>query len=246
VRFPLSVELFRRLPRHPDWRYERFDGQAVLSPRPRPVHLRRATGLRVPGAPIDAEVRALDLQTDRISVAALLLDVWLAEDPYRSLENSAEILGPEVERGLDTASFGAVAVASGAVCAVALVDHGRSGAPLLNWLSVARNARERGLATALLRLVSSELSARGVSELVSAASAANVPSLRWHLTRGFYLDPDPLRDALRSHLRRAPAQTVETGRGDCEVAAVLEPDTRATSAGAAQSGRKPSTQRKQR
>lgn len=206
VRFPLSAELLRRLPRHPDWRYELLDGQAVLSPRPRPLLLRRGTDLPVPDVPIDVEVRALDPRSDRTSVAALLLDVWLAEDPYRSLEDSAEILGPEVERGLNTAAFGAVAVESGSVCAVALVDHGRSGAPLLSWLSVARDARERGLATALLRLVSSELSARGVSELVSAASAANVPSLRWHLTRGFHLDRDPLRDALRSNERPAPAQ----------------------------------------
>jgi hypothetical protein len=41
------------------------------------------------------------------------------------------------------------------------------------------------------------LSARGVDELASAASAANVPSPRWHLTRGFQLAPDPIRAAMR-------------------------------------------------
>ncbi len=68
---------------------------------------------------------------------------------------------------------------------------------MLSWLTVARDARERGFATALLELISTVLRARGVSELASTASAANTPSLRWHLTRGFQLAEDPVREALR-------------------------------------------------
>jgi GNAT superfamily N-acetyltransferase len=198
MRFAFSSELMRRLPRHPDWRYEFFDGQAVLSHRSRPLHLLRPTALPIPEARLDVEVRALDSRTDRPAVATLLFDVWLGEDPYCTLETAAELLGSEVDRGLDTAEFGAVAVDSGAVCAVALVHGGSSGVPALSWLTVAREARERGVATALLRLISTTLSARGTSELASAASAANTPSLRWHLTRGFQLAEDPLREALRS------------------------------------------------
>jgi L-amino acid N-acyltransferase YncA len=62
------------------------------------------------------------------------------------------------------------------------------------WLTVRHDARERGLATALLRVVVETLSARGVGELASAASAANLPSLRWHLTRGFQLAPSTQAD----------------------------------------------------
>jgi GNAT superfamily N-acetyltransferase len=198
MRFPFSIELLRRLPRHPDWRYEFFDGQAVLSPRSRPLDLLRPTALPILEARLDVEVRALDSRSDRPAVAALLFDVWRGEDPYRTLENPAEFLGSEVERGLDTAEFGAVALDSGAICAAALVHGGSSGVPTLSWLTVARDTRERGLATALLRLITTTLSARGTSELASAASGANTPSLRWHLTRGFQLAEDPLRETLRS------------------------------------------------
>jgi hypothetical protein len=41
------------------------------------------------------------------------------------------------------------------------------------------------------------LAARGEGELASHASAANVPSVRWHLACGFALAPDPLREVLR-------------------------------------------------
>jgi hypothetical protein len=84
------------------------------------------------------------------------------------------------------------------VCAAALVHGGRSGAAMLDWLTVAREARERGLATGLLRLITTALNARGVSELASATSGANTASLRWHLSRGFQLAEDPLREAMRA------------------------------------------------
>lgn len=196
MRFPISLQQWHRLPRHPDWRYELIDGHAVLSPRPRPLYLRRDTALPVSGSS-GIVVREFDARTDRAAVAALLSDVWLAEDPYRSLEDPEELLHGEIVRSLDTAAVGAVAVESGPVCAAALVDHGRSSAPVLTWLTVAPEARERGLATALLRHITGALCAEGAGELASATSSANTPSLRWHLSRGFQLAPDPLREALR-------------------------------------------------
>jgi len=198
MRFPLSTELLWRLPRHPDWRYERIDGEAVLSPRPRPLHLRRPTGLPVPMTGANAEVREFDVRCDRAAVALLLLDSWSHEDPYRSLENPAEVLRGEIERYLGTAELGAVAVDCGVVRAVALVYGGIAGAPMLSWLTVARDVRERGLATGLLALITTALRARGIGELASATSAANTPSLRWHLSRGFQLAEDPMREALRA------------------------------------------------
>ena len=197
MRFPLSIEQWRRLPRHPDWRYELIGGEAFLSPRPRPLRLRRPTAVAISETRVNAEIRELDMSFDRAAVAALLLDTWSDEDPYRSLESPAGLLISEIERGLDMAEFGAVAVGSGAVRAAALVHGGSSAAPMLSWLTVARDARERGLATALLRLITTALRARGTSELVSATSGANTPSLRWHLTRGFQLADDPLRETLR-------------------------------------------------
>jgi GNAT superfamily N-acetyltransferase len=197
MRFPFSFELFLRLPRATGWRYEYLNGEAWLTPRPRPLLLRRSTALPVQQTRVDAEVRELELPGDRAAVAALLLETWVGEDPYRSLEEPAEVLSSEIERGLDTARFGAVAVDGGAVCAAALVHGRRARPPELTWLTVARDARERGLATALLAIITTELHARGVHELASGASGANTPSLRWHLSRGFELAPDPVREALR-------------------------------------------------
>src|SRR3954447_15274764 len=145
MRFPMSTELWSRLPRHPDWRYELLNGDAVLTPRPRPLALRRPTALPVTQARPEIEVRALDVGSDRDAVAALLADTWSREDPYRSLDDPVETLRGEIERGLDTALFGAVAVQSGAVYAAALVQG--EDTPTLTFLTVASDARERGLAT---------------------------------------------------------------------------------------------------
>ncbi|MFI4992654.1 MAG: GNAT family N-acetyltransferase [Solirubrobacterales bacterium] len=149
------------------------------------------------------EIRTIDARRDRSEIARLLMDVWVEEDPYRSLEDPETLLQEQIERSLEDPGLGVVAVDAGSICAVVLVGTDgagdAAGAPMLMWLTVQREARDRGLATALLRVVVETLSARGVEELASGTSAANVPSLRWHLTRGFQLAPDPIRDALRRY-----------------------------------------------
>jgi GNAT superfamily N-acetyltransferase len=206
LRFSVSSDAWWRLPRHPDWKYERINGEAWLSSRPRPLRLRRSTSLEVPAVTLSGvEIRTLDARRDRAEIAELLMDVWIEEDPYRSLEDPDTLLQAEIERSLEDPGLGIVAVDAGTICAVVLVgtdDAGAPGsgpgdAPMLMWLTVRRDARERGLATALLRVVVETLSARGVEELASGASAANIASLRWHLTRGFQLAPDPIREAMR-------------------------------------------------
>ena len=201
-----------RLPRHPDWKYEMVKGEVWLSSRPRPLRLHRSTSLSVPAVTLNGvEVRILDARRDRSEIAELLMDVWVEEDPYRSLEDPETLLAAQIERSLKEPGLGVVAVDAGTrtICAVVLVETDAAGgpgrgaargpgdAPMLMWLTVRRDARERGLATALLRVVVETLSARGVDELASGTSAANVPSLRWHLTRGFQLAPDPVREAVR-------------------------------------------------
>jgi hypothetical protein len=195
--FRLSRELFERLPRHPDWKYEYINGQAMLSPRPRALRLRRPTGQPVTQVRPGIEIRALDAGADGAAVAALLTEVWSREDPYRSYDDQGKTLRGEIERGLSTARFGAVAMDQGAQRAAALV-HGEHEQPTLTWLTVGFEARERGLATALLAWICVMLNERGVRELASGASAANLASLRWHLSRGFALAADPIREAQRS------------------------------------------------
>jgi GNAT superfamily N-acetyltransferase len=192
-----------RLPRHPDWKYEMVKGEALLSSRPRPLRFCRPTNLAVGAVTLNgAEVRMIDPRRDRSEIAELLMDVWVEEDPYRSLEDPETLLATEIERSLDDPpDLGVIAIDEQGVCAVVLVPTDAAGAaasgPMLMWLTVRRDARDRGLATALLRVVVQTLSARGVDELASGTSAANIPSLRWHLTRGFQLAPDPMREAMR-------------------------------------------------
>jgi hypothetical protein len=208
VHFRCDSEIFRRLPRHPDFKYEFFDGQAWLSPRARPINFIRSTALPVEQAPLNAEVRELDLPSDRAAVATLLEQTWLHEAPYSSLDAPEEVLRSEVEQGLNTAAFGAVAFApdSGTVSAAALVHQWGCGSPTLTWLTVARHARERGLATALLALITTALRDRDIGQLASGASGANLPSIRFHLSRKFELAEDPLREALRDTIRAPRAR----------------------------------------
>jgi len=195
VQFPLSPDLLHRLPRHPDWRYELVDGDAWLSPRPRPLGFVRSTAAAVAAAPTPGvEVRAVRTARDRAAIVALLVDVWSDEDPYRSFAD--DVCEAELQRevgrtvaepaGLE----GAVAVDTHGLCACVLVTG--SSSPALSWLSVRRDVRGRGLATAMLGVALGALARRGVQEVASHASAANMPSLRWHLACGFELTPDPL------------------------------------------------------
>ncbi len=196
IRFPLPADLLRRLPRHPDWKYERIDGEAWLSPRPRPLRFLRATDLPVTTTPCgDIEIRRSESRRDRDGIAKLLLEVWAEEDPYRSMPDRDVHLHAEIERSLLAQDLGVLAADVDGICAAALLLPGQAGTPTLTWLTVRRDARDRGLATSLLGFLVHTLPARGVGALASATSAANIASLRWHLSRGFELADDPLRAA---------------------------------------------------
>jgi GNAT superfamily N-acetyltransferase len=213
MRFPISPDLLQRLPRHPDWKYEMIKGEAWLSSRPHPLLLSRSTSLAVPAVTLsDVEIRTIDARRDHSEISKLLMDVWVEEDPYRSLDDPNTLLRAEIERSLeDDPGLGVIAIDAQGICAAVLVPS--MTAAELGWLTVRRDARERGLATALLRVVVGTLSAHGVEELASGTSAANIASLRWHLTRGFQVDPDSWRihrrqavldDARRARSARAP------------------------------------------
>jgi len=55
----------------------------------------------------------------------------------------------------------------------------------------------------LLGVIVEALAARGERQLASAASAANLPSLRWHLARDFKLTPDPIYELQRRAAKRS-------------------------------------------
>jgi hypothetical protein len=131
LRFSVSSDVWWRLPRHPDWKYEMVKGEAWLSSRPRPLHLCRSTSLEVQAVTLSGvEIRRLDAGRDRAEIAKLLMDVWVQEDPYRSLEDPESLLQAEIERSLNEPSLaGIVAVDKGTICAVVLVGTDAAGVP---------------------------------------------------------------------------------------------------------------------
>lgn len=189
VRFPISADVFARLPRHPDWRYEMVRGEAYISPRPSPLVFRRATGEQVPSDGVSGmKIREINFARDEHGLVDLVRDVWAEQDPYRSADTPEAIIEHEFERSLETVDVGAVAVQSGRVCGMVLVEgESWTSAPWLTWLSVSPAIRRQGVATALLAVVVDVLAGCGVAELASATSAANPASLCWHLSRGFQL-----------------------------------------------------------
>jgi GNAT superfamily N-acetyltransferase len=205
MRLAIPAEQFWRLPRHPDWKYEYVEGSAWLSPRARPLPLVRQMDIAVPATDIEGfDLRKLAPEGDRRAVASLLASVWAAEDPFCSFNDGQRerTLAAEIDRSLARCQLGAVALAdSGEVCGAVLAESRNDDLPTLTWLTVRRGARDRGLATALLGVVVDALVAAGATRLASAASVANVASLRWHLSRGFELAPDPIREALRGRRR---------------------------------------------
>lgn len=239
MRLSLPIELFDRIPRHPDWKYEYMEGEMWLSHRPRALTLVREVTEPLP--PRDGSrprVRDLDPDADRSALTALLWDVWEPLDPYRTYAQAErrEVFDTGLRRSLgagavpagDSQLSGVVADGalaeeetghqeaavrgggadgadgaerpggSGLVGAVLLSaaswpDELR-GEPELSWLSVRWRDQQRGVATALLGRVLERLRAEGRARLVSGASPANEPSLRWHLANGFRLVREPWRN----------------------------------------------------
>lgn len=205
----MDFDVFERLPRHPDWRYEYWDGALHLSHRPRSLSLQRPTD-PTPGPAGAGKTPVADLvplsDVGRERAAAFLTAVWEDEDPYRSYadDRRSEILTAQVARTLDGEVHDAsvVAVRGGVVVGTALVvqetwPERERRSPVLTWLSVDWEVRSRGVATAMLTAVCERLAAAAEPVLFSACSVANVPSLRWHLANGFTVLPDPLRELQR-------------------------------------------------
>lgn len=205
MRFSASLDTVLRLPRHPDWKYELIDGEAWLTPRPRPLTFVRPTDRPVPAVRPPRIQVAPFAPGDEAAVTALLGACWIEEDPYRSLvpDQGREHLRDQIQRTITQPTLrGATARDGGELCGCVLVL-ASSTMPTLSWLTVRSQVRDRGIASALLAVVVQDLAERGESHLASAASASNRPSLRWHLRNGFELTADPLESIMREQARRS-------------------------------------------
>lgn len=196
---------WERIPRHPDWKYEYWDGAAQLSFRPRGLHVRRATA-----HPLNSERhtgRLFDASRDTAAVRAFLREVWSAEDPCVTFDDQtaqrwlSDTLDESFRRL--TATGGAIVEEDAAITGTLLVErpHRDADAPWLTWLSVRSGHRCDGVATALLATVLPALHAVGVTQVDSFVSPANRASVSWHWRHGFELVADPTA-GFRPHARR--------------------------------------------
>lgn len=200
---PFPWEALDRLPRHPDWKYEYWDGELHLSHRPWPIEVRRPVGEPVALPPRAPPVRLLRPDEDEVPLRSFLRDIWWDEPPYVTYDEELRrrVLDDEVRRARWPAADapGAVAEVDGElVGALLTTSRGRDDDTLiLSWLTVAFEHRECGAATAMLAVLLSELGRLGEEQVGSAFSIANEPSLRWHLRQGFRIVPDHLRRGWR-------------------------------------------------
>lgn len=187
---------WERVPRHPDWKYEYWDGAAQLSYRPRGLHVRRATD-----TPISAgrhTGRLFDATRDTAAVRAFLREVWSAEDPCVTFDDQTaqRWLTDTLDESLRrlTAAGGAIVEEDAAITGALLVElpYRDDEAPWLCWLSVRSGHRCDGVATALLATVVPALHAAGVTHVDSYVSTASKASVSWHWRHGFALVADPM------------------------------------------------------
>lgn len=216
--FPLTAADAWRLPRHPDWKYEYWDGEVHLRHRPRPLGLVRSTAEPVCNG--DAHVaERLRPSGDREELERLLWEVWREEDPYRTYGKveGRRVLRDELdESGKRLADPAGALVWDGADLAGALLlqrgdAHGHTP-PVIAWLSVRAAHRRTGVASALLAGAVQWLRAAGQDQVRSAVSAANPPSLRWHLQHGFQLLHDPFGGPTAIEMPAQGSADVAAGR----------------------------------
>jgi GNAT superfamily N-acetyltransferase len=185
---PMSWEVFQRIPRHPDWRWEYWDGEVHLSHRPRPLELVRTTAEAV-GPADDRPVAYVTPTSSRDELTAFLWDVWQHEDPYRTydIDEARRLLEDEVARYETTLADPAGVVMrhdDALIGALLLYDWDGDGA-VMAWLSVHAEHRLTGVATTLLGAALAGLREAGSTHLRSFVSPANLPSVRWHWRRRF-------------------------------------------------------------
>ena len=208
VQFTADVDVFRSLPRHPDWNYEYLDGQAHLSYQPQPLQLiRDLSPVRPRVAGTQGLVVAAATNQDRDEAVDLVDAVWSQLDPYRIRWahpgcSPIERPGARFTRtlaGSDDPWDPGMLVArahGGAGPLVGLVTlnawrrvdaPGLLAEPGLSWLTVDPHRRLAGVATALLAASVDVAVHTGAGELHSAVSCANIPSVCWHWVNGFRL-----------------------------------------------------------
>lgn len=210
----ISHEEFQRLPRNLAYKYEYFDGHALLTPRPKiqfarlelPHSLKLTADLERDS--VSPTVRALDA-TDWRELRHAFAFAFERMPPFGTLPRERRL--PAAEDALRETRDGLHGeVVENASC-VALDGDARAGAciitlptmaswqpqemsgqPHLSWIFVSPMAWRQGVASALLSHAAKQLEALGHCGLYSTLLVGNAPSTFWHWRMGFCLLEDPL------------------------------------------------------
>lgn len=194
----MTVEEFRQLPPRLGWKHEYYDGEAHLSPRCQVVSCSVAVAPRPFSSPYRLlPIAAEDAEPLTAAYLAAFGDTveycdWGPEDTESSARRS--ISGYYAgSRGTPLpASRKAMpsAIDDPRILGVALVVEHEPGEALLDLLLVVPAAQRRGVATALVSEVLTQLLAAGVKTLHSRYLLANEASRAWHHGFGFVDEPE--------------------------------------------------------
>ena len=195
---PITFDAFERLPRKPGWKYEYFNGEAVLSPKSLCVVTRVAVESRIVRSRFllrraipDDEGLLIDAYLEAFKDTVEYCD-WPAEATERSArETIQQFFGGDRGRphGASRLAVSDEHDEEPCVLGAALVIEGRCG-PVLDLLFIRPQWQRQGLATALVSAVLGRLHDEGAQHLTSRYLLANEASRAWHWSFGFVDEPD--------------------------------------------------------
>lgn len=207
----MSWAEFQRLPAHPGWKHEYWDGAAHIIPRDQCAVVR----VGVEPRPVRAVLATRPVtRADEVALASAYSDSFADTVEYCDAEpETIWRSARENVRAFLAGDRGALVSASRlaidpvvkdpvlAVAGAALLVRTRDGAPMLDVLLVRPAWQRRGLAWAMVCESLGELHRQGEAFLRSRYHLANEPSQAWHRRFGFLEEPDLL--LARHHLRSA-------------------------------------------
>ncbi len=210
IKLPLTIEQFHQLPQNAAYKYEYFDGQAWLSPRPHSYYaiLDLQTFARpVSGITTHEKVVIRPLQEpDWSQLPKLLAAAFHRVQPFASLADDTRLKAAEDCLGHTRAGGDGSFVDD--ACMVAARDDGPVGAilitlppdppmkaavglPHVTWVFVSPWDTRHGIGTALLDAAVQALLQRGYDRLASGFLIGNESSMLWHWQAGFRLPEQP-------------------------------------------------------
>jgi GNAT superfamily N-acetyltransferase len=193
----MTREEFERLPRHPGWKCEYWDGQAHLSPRHLSACGRVAVAPRAVMTP--CPIRAVS-PADAGMLSCAFVEAFADTIDYCDWEvGRTEQAAHDQMRDYFAGTHGEPLSASRValdqgdgpeVAGAALVIRSPSGQPRLSPLFVVPHRRRAALATALVASVLNTLHELGEATLESRWHVGNDASVAWHRAFGFVEQPD--------------------------------------------------------